>query len=80
MEFIIADDQVRIILHYLCGISDLCYQSLNVVECPEFHQLLLLLRQDLQDKDIPQRTKIREAIIRAWQVYFITLKRDLVVG
>ena len=80
VEFIVADDQVRIILHYLCGISDLCYQSLNVVECPEFRQLLLLLQQDLQDKDIPRRTKIREAIISAWQAYFITLKRDLAVG
>ena len=80
VEFIIADDQVRIILHYLCSISDLCYQSLNVIECPEFCQLLLLLRQDLQDKDIPRWTKIREAIICAWQAYFITLKRDLAVG
>ena len=79
-NFIIADDQVGIILHYLCDSSNLCYQSLNVVECPEFRQLLLLLQQDLQDKDIPRRTKIREAIISVWQAYFITLKRDLAVG
>ncbi|EDR08984.1 uncharacterized protein LACBIDRAFT_296634 [Laccaria bicolor S238N-H82] len=29
-------------------------QSINVVECPEFRQLLLLLREDLEDKDIPR--------------------------
>ncbi|KIM92280.1 hypothetical protein PILCRDRAFT_48903, partial [Piloderma croceum F 1598] len=28
-------------------------QSINVVECREFRNLLLLLREDLQDKDIP---------------------------
>ncbi|KIJ60418.1 hypothetical protein HYDPIDRAFT_32224 [Hydnomerulius pinastri MD-312] len=34
-------------------------QSLNVVECPEF-QRLLLLHEDLTDKDIPRHTKLRE--------------------
>ncbi|KAF8834092.1 hypothetical protein BDN67DRAFT_1016868 [Paxillus ammoniavirescens] len=42
-------------------------QSLNVVECKEFRQLLLLLHQDLKDSQIPHRTKIREDIISAWQ-------------
>ena len=79
-ELIVADDQVGIILHYLCDISDLCYQSMNLLERPEFRRFILLLREDLQDKDIPRRTKIREAIISAWQAYFITLKRDLGVG
>ncbi|KAF8805311.1 hypothetical protein BYT27DRAFT_7013659, partial [Phlegmacium glaucopus] len=27
--------------------------SLNVIECPEFRQLLLLLQEDLRDQDIP---------------------------
>jgi len=30
--------------------------------------------------DIPQQTKLREAIISAWQANFITLKQDLAVG
>ncbi|KIJ21095.1 hypothetical protein PAXINDRAFT_6876 [Paxillus involutus ATCC 200175] len=34
--------------------------SLNVIECPEFWQLLLLLRQDLHDSQIPHRTKLRK--------------------
>jgi len=50
------------------------------MECREFRNLLLLLRQDLEEKDIPHRTKLREAIITAWKSWFITLKSDLAVG
>jgi hypothetical protein len=53
---------------------------INVVECPEFRQLLLLLQQDLEDKDIPRQTKVREAIIDAWQAYFNVLKIELAVS
>jgi hypothetical protein len=54
-------------------------QAIHVVECPEFRSLLLLLREDLQEKDIPHRTKIRESIIKAWQAWFTSLKKDLAV-
>lgn len=54
-------------------------QALNVVECPEFRRLLLLLREELREKDIPRRTKIREEIIRSWQEYFTILKEDMAV-
>jgi hypothetical protein len=40
---------------------------------------MLLLQQDLHDKDIPHRMKLREAIIKAWQVWFIKLKEELAV-
>jgi hypothetical protein len=33
----------------------------------------------LQEKDIPHRTKIREAIITAWKSWFTDLKHDLAV-
>jgi hypothetical protein len=56
------------------------FQSIHVIECPEFRQLLLFLRPDLQDKNIPGRTKVREAIIAAWQAQFITLKQELAVS
>ena len=49
------------------------------MECREFCNLLLLLREDLQEKDIPHRTKVREAIITAWKLWFIGLKGDLAV-
>jgi hypothetical protein len=50
------------------------------MECPEFRRLLLLLRGDLQDKDIPHRMKIREAIVTAWKTWFTSLKRDFTVS
>ncbi|KAI6021931.1 hypothetical protein EDC04DRAFT_2901106 [Pisolithus marmoratus] len=52
-------------------------QSINVIECPEFHHLILLLHQDLQDTDIPHHTKLHELILEAWRDYFRILKQDL---
>lgn len=54
-------------------------QSLSVVECREFRRLLLLLKEDLKDKDIPHRTKIQTEVIQAWKRYFDCLKKDLAV-
>ncbi len=53
------------------------HKSLNVVECPEFRQLLLLLRSDLKDTDIPRRTKQRELLLQAWKEYFQVLRSNL---
>ena len=50
------------------------------MECREFHNLLLLLWQDLEEKDIPHGTKLHEAIVAAWKSWFITLKSDLAIG
>ncbi|KAG2750991.1 hypothetical protein P692DRAFT_20647111, partial [Suillus brevipes Sb2] len=41
-------------------------QPINVVECPEFRQLLRLMHQDLKESDIPRRMKFRSLIIDAW--------------
>jgi hypothetical protein len=54
-------------------------QSINVVECREFRDLLLLLRESLKETDIPHRTKLREEIIKAWKGWFQILKDDLEV-
>lgn len=51
-------------------------KALNVVECPEFRQLLHVLRSDL---DIPHRTKIHELLLQAWRAHFHILRRDLEV-
>lgn len=56
------------------------YQSLNVVECPEFRQLVLFLREDLREEDIPRRDKIRSAIMKAWYAYYKVLKDELQVS
>jgi hypothetical protein len=50
------------------------------VECPEFRQLLLLLREDLREEDIPHRDKIRTAIMKAWYQYYKVLKDELQVS
>ena len=49
------------------------------MECPEFRQLLLLLRPDLKDTMIPHRSKLRELIVLAWKEEFQVIKRDLAV-
>jgi hypothetical protein len=54
VSFIVADDQAS-----PCTISlfltDNSQQSINVIECLEFRCLLLLLCQELHEKDIPVR-------------------------
>lgn len=54
-------------------------QSINVIKCREFCNLLLLLCTDLKDSDIPHRTKLCESIIKAWKAYFSVLISDLQV-
>jgi hypothetical protein len=56
-----------------------CFQSINVIENREFRDLLLLLREDLKDSDIPHRTKVRQAIVEAWVIYINALKAELAV-
>lgn len=55
-------------------------QSLYIIECPEFRQLLLLMRQDLHDSDILRRTKLRELVIKVWNEYLEVVKQDLAVS
>ena len=83
LNFIVADDQVR--LYLLCFLQPPCScllvpnpKSLNIVENPEFCQLLLLLQPDLRQSLIPHRTKMQELVIRAWRHHFQGLCRDLV--
>ncbi|KAG2138730.1 uncharacterized protein EDB93DRAFT_1106299 [Suillus bovinus] len=49
-------------------------QAINIVECPEFRRLILLLRQDLTDSDIPHRLKLCQLIIAMWDEYFEATK------
>jgi hypothetical protein len=55
-------------------------QSIRVVECPEFRQLCMVLRETLIDDDIPRRFKMREAIMKRGQKSFEALKYDLSVS
>ena len=80
VNFIVANNQVQSMLHQYYAANHITFQSMNIVECCEFHDLLLLLWEDLQDKDIPHRTKIRESTITTWKLWFVGLKSELVVS
>jgi hypothetical protein len=56
------------------------FKAIRVVECPEFRDLCMLLRESLNDKDIPRRDKLREAIINQFGKEFARLKVKLLVG
>jgi hypothetical protein len=77
VNFIVADDQVRHSKIYTP--MPTLSQALNIVECPKF-RALLLLRQEMQDENIPHRTKIWQSIIQAWKVWFQALKKELEVS
>jgi hypothetical protein len=79
VNFIVADDQVWSMPHQYIAINHITLQSMNIVECRKFRNLLLL-REELQDKDIPHRTKIRESIITARKSWFLGLKSELAVS
>ena len=68
-----------VVPHSLFLLLLISFKSINVMECPEFCSLLLLMRSDLSEKDIPHRTKLRESIIKMWEAWFQTLKTDLSV-
>ncbi|KAJ2921202.1 hypothetical protein H1R20_g15892, partial [Candolleomyces eurysporus] len=52
-------------------------QSINVIESVFFRRLLLLLRKELRDEDIPHRTFVRNHIRRRWDIYMDELRGEL---
>ena len=61
----------------LLDISTYHLKSIRVVECPEFHDLCMLLRESLEDNNIPRCDKVWEAIINEWRKQFELLKGKL---
>ena len=55
-------------------------KAIRLVECPEFRDICMLLRDTLTDEDIPRRDKFREAIIQQFGVEFKKLKVELSVS
>jgi hypothetical protein len=78
VRYIVADDQVHLVFFFFFTLTS-C-QSIRVVECPEFRQLCMVLRETLIDDDIPRRFKMREAIMKRGQKSFEALKYDLSVS
>lgn len=55
-------------------------KSINVIERKEFRELLLILRENLRDSDIPRRTSVRNKIMETWKHYLATLTSELGVN
>jgi len=57
VEFIVVDDQVSVLL--LLGSNiDILLQSINIIESPYLHAIFLMLREKLENSDIPGRSTI----------------------
>lgn len=54
-------------------------QSLNVIECPELRAIFLMLREELQDSDIPHRATIRRRITQLWEEQLETVAAEMKV-
>ena len=51
-----------------------------MVENPQLRKIFLLLRSELQKKDIPGRTTIRNRIIEVFEEYLDELKEQIKVS
>ena len=77
IRFIVANDLVSLRLVSLYSIClHLACKSLSLVDRPEFREMLLFLKSDLE---IPHRTKLSELVVHAWKEYFQVLKCELQV-
>ena len=54
--------------------------DLTDIENRDFRDLRLMLRETLQDGEIPHRTKLHDLIIDAWLEYYHELKGELQVS
>lgn len=54
-------------------------QSINVVDCPELRDLLLYIGTELEDGDIPHRTKLSGLIVENFQREYKKMATDVQV-
>ncbi|KAF7327405.1 HAT family dimerization domain-containing protein [Mycena kentingensis (nom. inval.)] len=52
-------------------------QSINVVENRAFRDILLFMRSELKDSDIPHRSMLRERILQLWRVHVDKLAAEM---
>jgi hypothetical protein len=55
------------------------FQSLNVIECPELRAIFLILREELEDADIPHRATIRRRILQLWNEQLEMVAKEMQV-
>ena len=56
------------------------YQSVDVVESPELHELLLFISPHLNKVDIPHRTKLSELIMVGFKQEYLAMLKDIEVS
>ena len=78
VRFIVADDQVSASQSEFNLRSSFRTQSLRVVDCPEFRDICLLLRPNLER--VPHRDSIRERVTVEWAHAFTELRDRLAVS
>ncbi|KAJ7468179.1 hypothetical protein FB451DRAFT_389795 [Mycena latifolia] len=52
-------------------------QSLDVVDCPELRDLLLFIGAELEDRDIPHRTKLSELVSQRFKYEWTRMVEDM---
>lgn len=79
LKFIVATDQVLLTILTSSRLL-ITLQAMNIVEDIHFRNLLGLFRHDFNQDDLPHRSKVRSAIMEAWQAWFLGLKKELKVN
>jgi hypothetical protein len=79
-KFIVADDQVCFFFKSFITFILIIIQSIRVVECPEFRDLLLFACHDIEDSDLVKRDAMRDLIMDMNDDYFKLLKKELAVS
>jgi len=66
-DWIAVDDQVHLLLSGLVlRLTLLFFQSLNVVDCPEFRKFALYGRKNVSDRDLPHQTSLTNFIYKQY--------------
>jgi len=80
-EFIVATDQVLFIFIFIFIFTNHIYlQPISIVDSKEFRSLLLLLKKDLEEKDIPHCTTMTKRILKLHQQQVEHLSNQMLVS
>lgn len=78
-KWIAVDDQASVLVHIFIAKTYGYFQSLDVVDCPELRDLLLFIGTELDDKDIPHRTKLSEIITTQFKAEYAKMVLEIQV-
>lgn len=52
---------------------------MNAIESPELRSIFLMLRDDLEDRDIPKRTTLSRRLDEVFEEHLVQLEQDITV-